>query len=352
MSLDQYVTLGRSGLRVSPMCLGTMTFGNEWGFGADEVTSTQILDHYLEAGGNFVDTANVYNKGHSEEILGGYFKARPDVRDGIVLATKFGGNMRPGDPNSGGTSRKAVIAACEASLKRLQTDYIDLYWQHWEDPFAPFEETLRALDDLVSAGKVRYLGFSDTPAWKVAAAHVTADLRGWSPLAAIQVEYSLLERTAEGELVPMAQSLGLGVCPWGPLRAGVLSGKYGRHNMTAESAGRTGSIARHANEETYRLLDLLAMVAERRETTVARVALAWLRTRPAVSAPTLGARTLDQLKDNLAALDVRLTAEDVAELDAATTPKLNFPATILNGAYAVTYPNMSVNGRRFGASPK
>jgi len=352
MPLDHYVTLGRSGLRVSPMCLGTMTFGNAWGFGADEATSTAILDHYLEAGGNFIDTANVYNKGQSEEILGAHLASRGIERDRLVLATKFGGNMRQADPNSGGASRKAIIQACESSLKRLRTDYIDLYWQHWDDPFASVDETMRALDDLVRSGKVRYLGFSDTPAWKVAAAHTKAELCGWSPLAAIQVEYSLLERTAEGELIPMALAHGLGVAPWSPLRAGVLSGKYSRTNMTAESAGRSGSIARHANEETYRVLDVLGEVADRRGTTPARVALAWVRSRPGVTAPTLGARTLDQLKDNLAALEVQLDEADVEALAAVTTPKLNFPATILNGAYAVSYPEMTINGRRFASSPR
>jgi len=352
MSLDHYVTLGRSGLRVSPFCLGTMTFGEEWGFGTDESTSTKILQCYLERGGNFVDTANVYNKGHSESIIGKYLSGKPDMRARIVLATKFGGNMHAGDPNNGGCSRKAIIAACESSLRRLNTDYIDLYWQHWEDPFAPLEETMRALDDLVAAGKVRYLGFSDTPAWKVAVAQITAHFRGWAPLIAIQAEYSLLERTAEGELIPMAEALGLGVAPWSPLRAGVLSGKYSRENMKAASAGRSTAIARHANEQTYRVLDLLSLVAKRRDTTSARVALAWLRMRPGVAAPTLGARTVEQLEDNLAALDVRLEPQDVLELDAVTVPKLNFPANILGGAHAVSYPGMTINGRHFGASPR
>lgn len=158
MSLDHYVSLGRSGLRVSPFCLGTMTFGTAWGFGTDEASAAGILDFYLDRGGNFVDTANIYNKGESEQIIGNYFAKSPGKRDRIVLATKFGGNSVPGDPNSSGGSRKAVVSACEASLKRLQTDYIDLYWQHWKDPFAPIDETMRALDDLVTAGKIRYIG--------------------------------------------------------------------------------------------------------------------------------------------------------------------------------------------------
>jgi aryl-alcohol dehydrogenase-like predicted oxidoreductase len=351
MSLDHYKTLGRSGLRVSPFCLGTMTFGNEWGFGADEKTSGEILSYYLDQGGNFIDTANVYNKGHSEEIIGDYFRNAPGKRDRIVLATKFGGNMHPGDANSGGANRKAVVAACEASLRRLKTDYIDLYWQHWEDPFCPLDETMRALDDLVTAGKIRYIGFSDTPAWKVAAAHVTAQLRGWTPLVALQLEYSLLERTVEGELLPMAQEFGLGVSPWSPLAAGVLTGKYGRGNMQAKSAGRAGSVARYVNEQTYAVLDVLSAVAERRSSSPAHVALAWVRQRPGICSPTLGARTLEQLKENIAALDVTLEPAEMAELDAVSTPTLNFPATMIKGAYAVTFPNMSINGQYFGGSP-
>lgn len=351
MSLNHYVSVGRSGLRVSPFCLGTMTFGNEWGFGADEATSAQILDFYLEQGGNFVDTANIYNKSHSETILGGYFSRVPGKRHRIVLATKFSGNMHPGDPNSGGGSRKAIIAACEASLERLKTDYIDLYWQHFEDPLTPMEETMRALNDLVASGKVRYVGLSDTPAWKAATAQVIAQFRGWSPLAALQVEYSLLERTIEGEHIPMAQAHGLGVMTWGPLRSGILSGKYSRNNMKAESAGRAYAFVRDENEKTYELLDVLAAVAKRHNTSSARVALAWVRSRPGVTAPILGARTLDQLKDNLAAFDVRLEPEDMAELDAASTPKLNFPAAIIQGAYGSMYPGITINGRLYGVSP-
>lgn len=352
MSLDQYRTLGRSGLRVSPFCLGTMTFGQEWGFGADEVSSGQILDYYLDQGGNFVDTANVYNKGHSEEIIGQFLRNAPGKRDRIVLATKFGGNMLPGDPNSGGGNRKAIIAACEASLRRLQTDYIDLYWQHWEDPFASVEDTMRTLDDLVRAGKIRYIGFSDTPAWQMATAHTLASIRGWSPLAAVQIEYSLLERTSEGEIIPMASEFGLGVAPWSPLASGVLTGKYSRENMQPHSAGRAGSIARYAHEQSYQVLDVLAEISRQREISPARIALAWVRQRPAITAPTLGARTLDQLKENIAALDVRLETQDIEQLDAVSAPKLNFPHNILKGAYAVTYPGMNINGRAFGASPR
>jgi aryl-alcohol dehydrogenase-like predicted oxidoreductase len=225
-SLDSYITLGRSGLRVSPLTLGTMTFGEDWGWGADPKTSEAILAEYLDRGGNVVDTANVYTNGHSEKILGDFFAARPGLRERVVLSTKFFGNLHPGDPNGGGAGRKALIAQLEESLRRLQTDYVDLYWLHNWDRRAPIEETLRALDDLVAAGKVRYVGLSDVPAWVSAQAQTIAQFRGWTPVTALQLEYSLLERTPEGELLPMAEDLGVGVMPWSPLRGGQLSGKY------------------------------------------------------------------------------------------------------------------------------
>ena len=226
MSLTSYVTLGRSGLRVSPFTLGTMTFGEDLGWGASPEESAKILAAYLDQGGNSVDTANVYTNGHAEVIVGDYLASRPAVRDQIVLGTKFFWNLRPGDPNGGGPGRKAVIQQLENSLRRLRTDYVDIYWLHNFDPVTPVEETLRVLDDLVTAGKVRYVGFSDVPAWATAEAATIARFRGWAPIIALQLEYNLLERTSEGELIPMAQSMGMGVMPWGPLRSGFLSGKY------------------------------------------------------------------------------------------------------------------------------
>jgi aryl-alcohol dehydrogenase-like predicted oxidoreductase len=347
MPLNHYITLGRSGLKVSPVCLGAMTFGQEWGFGADEATAGRLMDRFIERGGNFIDTANIYTGGHSERIIGNHIGRDAAKRDRTVIATKFGGSMHRGDPNAGGANRKSIFANCEASLRRLQTDYIDLYWMHWEDPFTPIEETIAALNALVEAGKVRYIGFSDTHAWKVARAQSVAEFRGWSPLIALQIEYSLLERTVEGELIPMAQALGLGVTPWSPLRSGVLSGKYSRTNMKAESAGRADWVARNANERTFQVLDVLADVAHKRDTTPARVAIAWVLSRPGVTAPILGARTEAQLDDNLAAVDLKLPPEDIAALDAVTRPKLNFPSTFLDGAVPASYPGMMVNGRDF-----
>jgi len=350
MALTDYRILGSSGLCVSAFCLGAMTFGDA-SFGTDAAESRRILDHYLDRGGNFIDTANQYSRGRSEEIIGEHLGSDPVKRDRLVIATKYSKNLDPKDPNAGGASRKSIIAACEASLRRLRTDYIDLYWQHYEDPFASLEETMRALDDLVRAGKVRFLGFSDAFAWKVVKAQMTAQHRGWNPLVAIQIEYSLLERTVEGELIPMALDLGMGVAAWSPLRGGMLSGKYGRENMRAESPGRTGWIARDANERAYAIIDCLRSVARRLESTPARVALAWLYARPGVTAPIIGARTIAQLDDNLAALDLALAAADIAELDAVSQPALNFPADFLRVAGAASYGGMSINGRRFGPDP-
>lgn len=349
MPLDHYVTLGRSGLKVSPFCLGTMTFGTESGFGAEESVCRAIMDRYIDAGGNFIDTANVYTNGHAEQIIGDHVGHESARRDRLVIATKFSANLHRGDPNGGGGGRKSVIAACEASLKRLRTDYIDLYWQHWEDPYTPIDETLRALDDLVASGKVRYIGMSDTSAWKIAYAHAIAHFRGWAQLAAIQIEYSLLERTVEAELLPMARELGLGVTPWGPLRSGVLSGKYGRENMEAESPGRASKIARSVNERTFAVIDELKAVAAARGLPVSHVALAWLLSRSGVTAPILGARTIEQLDANLGALEVELTEDELARLDAVSEPVLAFPAVFVRTlAPGASYGGMTINDRRIG----
>ncbi len=314
-ALDQYVTLGRSGLRVSPFCLGAMTFGQELGWGATEEDSEAILDHYVERGGNFIDTANTYTFGHSEKIIGDHLGRVPSKRDRVVIATKFFANMFPGDPNGGGAGRKSLVAACHESLRRLQTDYIDLYWMHAWDRHTPIEETLRALDDLVRAGKVRYLAFSDTPAWKLAQAQTIAQLRGYSPLIALQVEYSLLERTVEGELIPAAQELGLGVMPWSPLKSGALNGKYTRDNAGKQKADRGAPVQAALGETAYAIIDELIRVGKEVGATPAGVALAWVRGRPGVASTLIGARNIEQLEQNLDALSVDLTAAKVQRLD-------------------------------------
>jgi aryl-alcohol dehydrogenase-like predicted oxidoreductase len=303
MSLNHYVTLGRSGLRVSPFCLGAMTFGEDLGWGSSVEESEAVLDRYLDLGGNFIDTANGYNKGHSEKIIGDHIAHDREKRDRLVIAPKFSTNLYPGDPNGGGSNRKSVIAACEQSLRRLRTDYIDLYWLHNWDKHTPIEETMAALDDLVRSGKVRYVGISDTPAWKVAQAQLVSQFRGWSPVIGLQIEYSLLERTVEGELIPMARELGIGVVPWSPLAGGRISGKYMRQNAGTVKDGRASLMAERLDEKTYEIVDALARIADELGTTVARVALAWLRARPGVSSIIIGARTLAQLEDNVKALD-------------------------------------------------
>jgi len=345
MPLDHFVTLGRSGLRVSPLCLGTMTFGQDWGWGASPEESAQILARYLDLGGNFIDTANVYTKGHSEKIIGDHLGKATSKRQRAVIATKFFGSMRTGDPNSGGAGRKAIAAACEQSLRRLQTDYIDLYWMHCWDRNTPIEETMRALDDLVAAGKIRYIGFSDTPAWKTMEAQMIAKFRGWTPLIALQLEYSLLERTIEGELIPMALDQGLGVTPWSPLKSGVLSGKYTRANAGQRKADR-GEWAQSAlTEKAYALIDELIEIAQRLESTPARVAISWVQHRPGVAATIIGARTLQQLEDNLAALDLTLSAHDEQGLEARTAPTLNFPYEFINrGAPRFSSSGTTING--------
>ncbi|MCY1143173.1 aldo/keto reductase [Actinoplanes sp. Pm04-4] len=349
MNLTDYRTLGRTGLRVSPVALGTMTFGDP-SWGADDDTSTAILERYLDAGGNFIDTANAYMAGRSEEVVGAYLGKKPHRRDSLVIGSKFALSMDPADPNSGGTGRKAIRHHIDASLRRLGTDYLDLYWQHNWDRHTPLEETLSTLDDLVRGGKVRYVGLSDTPAWAVARMATLAEWRGWASIAAIQVEYNLLERTSEGELFGAARALGLGVMPWSPLANGMLTGKYTRENASPEGAGRGLFVGRHLNEGTFALLDTLAEIASAHSTTVAAVALAWVRQQPLVTATIVGARTIAQLDDNLASLSVVLTVAECAQLNALTTPDLNFPANFLRDfGVPAQQGSTSINGINAGA---
>ena len=344
MPLDHYVTLGRSGLRVSPFCLGAMTFGEDWGWGSSVADSETILTAFLDRGGNFIDTAPNYQKGHSERIIGDYVRTRGVRRDQLVIATKFFASLFPGDPNAGGASRKSLVAACDESLRRLQTDYIDLYWMHVWDRFTPIEETMRALDDLVAAGKVRYIGFSDTPAWKTAQAQGAAICRGWTPLVALQVEYSLVERTVEGELISMAVELGLGVTPWSPLRGGVLTGKYTRETPDRVESGRGEQVRASLNDRTFSILDELRRISTETGVTPAAVALAWLRSKSGVASPIFGARTIEQLEQNLAGLDVPLQAVHISALDTVSEPVLPFPAPAQAMADNFMHAGITVNG--------
>jgi aryl-alcohol dehydrogenase-like predicted oxidoreductase len=329
-SLDSYLTLGRSGLRVSPLALGTMTFGEDNGWGSSPDTAAAILAEYLDHGGNLVDTANTYTNGHSEKIIGDFFAARPGRRERVVLSTKFFANLHPGDPNGGGAGRKAVISQLEESLRRLQTDYVDLYWLHGWDRRAPIEETLRTLDDLVTAGKVRYIGFSNVPAWVAAQARTIARFRGWAPISALQTEYSLLERTPEGELLPMSEALGLGVLPWSPLSGGRLSGKYVRDGGMPSDSLRAGLVG-ELTEQDWAVIEAVAQVAAELGVGSAEVALAWVRSRPAVTSTLIGVRTAQQLRANLASLEIALTPEQLDTLDQPSTPSLDFPAAITAG---------------------
>ncbi|WP_375451391.1 aldo/keto reductase [uncultured Devosia sp.] len=344
MSLDKYITLGRSGLRVSPLCLGTMTFGEDNGWGSSVEESGQILDRFIELGGNFIDTANGYTKGHSEKIIGDHVGHNAAKRDRLVIATKFSSNLYLGDPNAGGSGRKSIIAACEQSLRRLQTDYIDLYWLHNWDVHTPIEETMAALEDLVRAGKVRYVGVSDTPAWKVAQANVIAQFRGWSAFVGLQIEYSLLERSVEAELVPMATEFGLGITPWSPLKGGALSGKYTRDSADRIKPDRTFLVSNALNDKTYALIDELEQIAEAHESSVAAVALAWVQAQAGVTSTIIGARRLAQLESNVKALDVKLTEDDLAHLDGLTKPTFGFPQSMEPFFPAIHNGGTSVNG--------
>lgn len=342
MPLNHYLTLGSSGLRVSPLCLGTMTFGLDWGWGSSVDDSRSIIDTYIDRGGNFLDTANIYTKGHSEKIIGDHLAGSRSKRDRLVIATKFMGNMFPGDPNGGGAGRKGILSACEESLRRLQTDYIDLYWMHFWDKHTPMEETMRALDDLVTSGKVRYIGFSDTPAWMCSKAQMLGYFRGYAPIIALQIEYSLLERSVEAELIPMAQALGMGVTPWSPLKGGVLSGKYTRTNQPPP--GRGEWVAGHLKEKAFAIIDALIAIAKQVGATPAQVALNWAQTRPGVQSSIIGARTMEQLLDNLGALDIHLQPEHLHTLDELSKVPMAFPFDFVNRVVDNVQAGTTVNG--------
>ena len=324
--LDAYRLLGRSGLRVSPLCLGTMTFGTEWGWGSNEQVSKTVLDRYSERGGNFVDTANFYTGGTSESWLGKFLLGR---RDRYVLATKYTLCMRPGDPNAGGNHRKSLLQSLDASLRRLQTDYIDLYWVHAWEFTTPVDEVMRALDDAVRAGKVLYVGVSNPPAWIAAQANTLADLRGWAPFVGMQIQYSLTEREAERELIPMCNAFNIGVTPWSPLGGGLLTGKYSRLDKGSvekiDQSLRVESNRGRLDERTGKIVAEVEHVSKEIGCSMAQVALAWLLSKPGVSSVILGARTTDQLEDNLGCLDVALDEDQMKRLDSVSAITLGYP---------------------------
>jgi len=330
MSLTTFRTLGRSGLVVSPLALGTMTFGGpRWG-SSDEV-SEAIFHAYVDAGGNFIDTADGYSGGRSEELVGGYIADRA-LRDKLVLATKFGFNAEAGNPNAGGNGRKNICRALDGSLRRLKTDYVDLYWLHVWDMVTPVEEVLQSLGDLVRAGKIRYFGFSDMPAWYVVQAGTLAAAHAVPGPIAIQVEYSLVERSVEREHLPAARACGFGVTPWSPLAAGFLAGKYRREGAGASGQGRLGGPNPFGEtkftDRNWRVLDALRRVATQLDRPPAQVALAWLSAQPGVTSPIMGASNLKQLHDNVASLNLRLNPEQLRELDEASALEAVFPYSI------------------------
>lgn len=328
-ALDQYRLLGRSGLRVSPLALGTITFGDDWGWGANETEARRIFELYVNRGGNFIDTAVNYTNGSSEEMLGALLKGR---RDRIVLSTKFTMAREPGNPNSGGNHRFNLVRSVEASLRLLDTDRIDLLQVHaWDFTTTP-EELLRGLDDLVRAGKILYTAICNTPAWRIAQMQAMAELKDWSPFVALQIEYSLIERTVEHELLPMAQALGLGVLPWSPLGGGVLTGKYGRDDLSDNNPAEVSPTRKavtassgHLNAHALKVADVVSGIAHEVEASPSQVALAWTLQHQAVVAPIVGVRTLAQAQDNFAALDVTFTADQLARLDAISATDPIFP---------------------------
>jgi aryl-alcohol dehydrogenase-like predicted oxidoreductase len=320
----RYRLLGNSGLRVSEAALGAMTFGDDWGWGAAKDESRKVYDAFREAGGNFIDTANFYTNGTSESFLGEFMQGH---RHSVVMATKYT-NAAPGtDPNAAGNQRKNMMQAVEASLKRLRTDYIDLYWVHIWDQITPVEEVMRGLDDLVRAGKVLYVGISDAPAWWIAQANTLAHLRGWSPFIGLQIEYNLIERTVERELIPMAKALNIGVTAWSPLSRGVLTGKY--HGQGSSEPRRMSSDMMKGfmpeQQRSDRVVAAVKTVSDEIDRSMAQVALAWLRYRPMPVIPIIGARKLSQLQDNLASFDLTLSADQLKTLDEASRIELGFP---------------------------
>ncbi len=329
----KYVVLGRSGLRVSELALGTMTFGEDWGWGASSDESRKIFDAYVQAGGNFIDTANNYTNGTSEKLVGDFIAAD---RDRFVVATKYSLSTDPADPNSGGNHRKSLVRSLRRSLQRLRTDRIDLLWVHAPDFMTPLDELMRALDDTVRSGQVLHVGISDAPAWIVSRANTLAELRGWSPFTALQIQYSLIQRTPERDLLPMASALGIPVTPWGALGGGVLTGKYSGKAMPKDARYAKDSFASaYLTERNLKIGDETAAVARELRCTPSQVALAWVlsRTDLVPMVPILGARTLAQLRDNLAALDVNLTPGQRERLETASRIRLGFPHDFLRNDF-------------------
>lgn len=326
MKLTDYVTLGRSGLRVSPLALGTMTFGTDWGWGADEAACRDLFNYYVDAGGNFIDSADGYTSGKSEQLLGKLVAERK-LRDRVVIATKFSFSAEPGNPNAGGNGRKNILRALEGSLRRLATDYVDVYYLHAWDQVTPVEEVLTTLNDLVRQGKVRHVGLSDVPAWYAARYQTLAEQHLLEKLVALQLEYSLVERNIEREHVPLARELGMSIVPWSPLASGFLSGKYERpaEGNVGVGDGRLQTLKDSGNPgfakftpKNWDILDALRAVAAELGKPPAEVALSWVVNRPGVGSTLIGATKRSQLESNIAALAIDIPSQLRARLDDAS----------------------------------
>ena len=343
-----YYTLGNSGLRVSRLALGTMTFGTEWGWGADRETARAMIDAYVEAGGNFFDTADLYTGGTSETWLGEFIAER-GLRDRAVIATKFTFNAEPGNPNAGGNGRKNILRAVDASLKRLGTDYIDLYLMHVWDGLTPAEEVMRTMDDLVRAGKIRHVGLSDVPAWYAARAQTIAEWRGYEPMSALQLEYSLAERSIEHEFVPFGTRHGAGIMVWSPLASGLLSGKY--RPTQDGNAGRLDGFRNSTHTgfqkftgRNWAIVAELEKVAAELGRSMPQVAVNWAATQPGIATVILGATKLGQLQDNLAALDFEIPAELRARLDTVSKTPPPFPYSFFGSEIQARVTGGAVTG--------
>jgi aryl-alcohol dehydrogenase-like predicted oxidoreductase len=318
-----YKLLGRSGLKVSELCLGTMGFGTEGGWGADKETSFAIMDAYANAGGNFLDTANVYKLGTSEKIIGEYISKHD--RDYFVLASKYSLKDNVTNPNASGNNRKNMMRSVEESLKRMKTDFMDVLYLHIWDDITPIDEVLRAMDDLIKQGKVTYAAISDTPAWVVAKGNTLAELMGWSQFIALQVEYSLLARTPERELIPMAKHFGMTVTPWAPLGGGALTGKYLRGEQ-----GRVKPESNRRNERAESITKVVVDIADELGTSPGNVALKWTMQQGFSCIPIVGATKLSQLEDNLKTVDVTLSTQQIQKLNEASAIQLGFPGDFFN----------------------
>ncbi len=366
MSLNTYYTLGCSGLRVSRLALGAMTFGTEWGWGADEESARQLFNTYVDAGGNFVDTADLYTGGTSESWLGKFIADR-NLRDRMVIATKFTYNAEPGNPNAGGNGRKNILRAVDGSLKRLGTDYIDLYILHTWDTITPAEEVMRTMDDLVRSGKVRHVGLSDTPAWYAARALTLAEWRGYEPLSTLQLEYSLVERNIEREFIPLGVELGMGIMVWSPLASGLLSGKYKPSEGGNTGEGRLETMKGSSNpgfqkfsddsenplrERNWQIVAELEKVAQELGRSMAQVAVNWTVNRPGIASVIIGATKLSQLEDNLKALEFEIPAQLTNRLETISRPEAQFPYSFFGSEIqGMIHGGVAVGSKPIGYAP-